>query len=118
MIRVLVALTFAAACAHAAEGPVLVAPRDPWVPPEVRAQPHRGHETRGDALRKQVEGKLRESFDAADTERHGSITREQARAANLGAVADNFDAIDTTRRGRVTFEDFKRFLRSRGARTL
>jgi hypothetical protein len=115
---VFIAMVFSAMYAHAAEGPVLVPPRDPWVPPEVRAQPHRPNETRGDALRGQVERKLRESFDAADIERRGSITREQARAANLGAVADNFDAIDTTRTGRVTFDDFKRFLRARGARTL
>jgi len=57
-------------------------------------------------------------FDAADTERKGSITRDQARAARLAVVHDNFDAIDGARKGRVTFEDYKRFLRARGARTL
>jgi hypothetical protein len=61
---------------------------------------------------------LRERFDAADTERRGSITRQQARAARLAVVADNFDAIDELHAGRVTFEDYKRYLRARGARTL
>ena len=109
-------LALVAACAHA-EGP-RVELRDPWIPPAVRAQPHHGQETRGDVLRGQVERKLRESFDAADVDGRGSITREQARAAHLGVVEQNFDAIDTARTGRVTFEDFRRYLRARGARTL
>ncbi|MEJ6020860.1 EF-hand domain-containing protein [Ramlibacter sp. PS4R-6] len=118
MKRVVIAgLACVAALARAGDGPV-VAPRDPWVPPAVRAQPHSGHETRGEALRGQVERKLRESFEAADTEGRGTITREQARAAGLGVVADNFDAIDHARSGRVGFDDLKRFLRARGARTL
>jgi len=113
------AFVFASGLAHAGEGPTVGgALRDPYVPPAARAQPHNGHETRGEALRGQVEKKLRESFDAADAEGRGSITVDQARAANLGVVADNFDAIDTSRSGRVTFEDLKRFLRERGARTL
>jgi hypothetical protein len=121
MIRAVAAwFVVLAACASAGagEGPAVAPLRDPWVPPAVRAQPHRNPETRGDDLRRQVEGKLRESFEAADTERRGSITREQARAANLGIVADNFDAIDPSRSGRVTFDDFRKFLRSRGARNL
>lgn len=92
--------------------------RDPWVPPAVRERARNApHAPRAD-LRTQVEAKLRKGFDAADTQHVGSITREQARAAQLGIVADNFDAIDTARKGRVTFEDYKRFLRGRGARTL
>ena len=75
-------------------------------------------ETRGDALRAQVEGKLRRAFDAADTQHAGSITLEEARAAQLGYVVQNFGEIDVARTGRVTFEDVKRFLRSRGARSL
>jgi hypothetical protein len=113
------AAVFAAAiCAQAADGPTVPPLRDPWVPPEVRAQPHGGHETRGAALHGQVEKKLRDSFAAADVEGRGSITLEQARAANLGVVADNFDAIDAAHAGRVSFDDLKRFLRSRGAKTL
>ena len=92
--------------------------RDPWVPPAARTQPHAAPETRGDALREQVEHKLRKSFTAADKQGRGSITREEARAAGLAVVADNFDAIDDARRGRVSFEDFRRFLRARGARHL
>ena len=119
MTRFAFAIVLAAAtCAHAADGPAIPPLRDPWVPPEVRAQPHGGHETRGEALHGQVEKKLRESFAAADVEGRGSITREQARAANLGVVVENFDAIDAAHGGRVSFDDLKRFLRSRGARTL
>ena len=112
------ALAFAAASVFAGEGPTVGPLRDPWVPPGARERPHSGHETRGEALRGQVERKLRESFEAADVESRGSITREQALAASLGVVADNFDAMDEGRTGRVSFEDFKRFLRSRGARNL
>ena len=34
------------------------------------------------------------------------------------AIAEHFDIIDSARAGRVTFEDYKRFLRAQGARTL
>lgn len=112
------AWVFASALAGAAERVVLEPLRDPWLPPSVRQQARPIPETRGDALRAQVEQKLRRNFDAADTARTGSITREQARAAQLGYVAEHFDEIDTARTGRVSFEDVKRWLRARGARTL
>jgi hypothetical protein len=92
--------------------------RDPYVPPAVREHARPVPETRGPALHAQVERKLRQNFEAADTQHQGSITREQARAAQLGFVVENFDAIDETRSGRVTFDDVKRFLRAKGARTL
>ena len=93
--------------------------RDPWVPPEVIAkrasaqglqQPSSGAE-----LQAQVERKLRAGFDAADVEQRGSITREQAKSAGLGLIAREFERIDAARTGRVTFEDYKRYLRARGA---
>ena len=88
---------------------------DPCVPPALRnAAP--APQTEGAALQAQVERKLRQSFDAADVERTGTLTREQARAAGLGVVANNFDQIDTAKTGKVTFEDVKRYLRSRGAK--
>ena len=83
--------------------------RDPWVPPQVKRS--EGYvETRGEALRAQVERKLREQFDAADVSKAGTLTREQARAAGLGYIAENFDAIDRNRAGAVRFEDVKRYL--------
>lgn len=106
------------ASAWAGEGRSDAPLRDPWVPPAARSRAPPSAPTHGDALRAQVERKLRESFDAADIEHRGSITREQARAARLGAVEENFDNIDERRSGRATFEDFKRFLRARGAKTL
>jgi hypothetical protein len=86
--------------------------RDPWVPPAVRHAAS-APETRGAALQAQAERKLRAMFEAADTERRGGITREQARAAGLGAVADQFDRIDEGKRGRVTFEDVRRYWQRR-----
>jgi len=120
----LLALLLAAGCATGAavagEGVSTAPLRDPWLPPGSRgaAQAPQASELRGESLRAQVERKLRASFDAADIARRGSITREEAHAARLGFVADNFDAIDEARTGRVSFEDVKRFLRARGARTL
>jgi len=108
----------ACAAAHADEPQTVNPLRDPYVPPAVRERARPAPETRGPALHAQVERKLRQSFDAADTQRQGSITREQAREARLGFVADNFDAIDESHSGRVSFDDVKRYLRAKGARTL
>jgi hypothetical protein len=107
----------AAAAAHAADmqPPAL---RDPWVPPQVKDQARTAPRPAPSNLRSQVEAKLKLGFDAADVERRGSITRQQAVAARLGIVAEHFDTIDSASVGRVTFEDYKRFLRARGARTL
>ncbi|HUR89722.1 MAG TPA: EF-hand domain-containing protein [Ramlibacter sp.] len=110
-------LSAMAVCGQAGEGQSLTPLRDPWVPPAARATAP-VPETRGETLRAQVEHKLHAGFAAADVEHKGSITREQARAARLAVVDENFEAIDRARAGRVTFEDYKRFLRARGARTL
>ena len=88
--------------------------RDPWVPPELRESTP-APAPRGAALRAQVERKLKAGFDAADVNRSGTLTREQARAAGLGYVAKHFDEIDQKRAGAVSFDDVKRFLRGRGA---
>jgi len=104
--------------AFAGEGKAEVPMRDPWVPPATRAAAASAPVTRGAALHSQVETKLRQSFDAADVDKTGSITLQQAKAANLGLIANNFDQIDARRTGRVSFEDVKRFLKGRGASTL
>jgi hypothetical protein len=114
----MMALPLAAGLARAGDGKAEVPMRDPWVPPQVRASAASAPQTRGAALHVQVEAKLKQSFDAADTDHSGSITREQAKAANLGVVANHFDQIDTAGTGRVSFEDVKRFLKKRGASTL
>lgn len=85
-----------------------------WVPDSLRRAPP-APATQGEALRAQVERKLREEFDAAPGKRAGELTRDEARAAGLGYVARNFDAIDARRAGAVRFEDVKRFLREQGA---
>jgi len=91
--------------------------RDPWVPPPMR-QAASAPATRGFALNAQVEKKLRASFDAADADHDGMLTREEARAANLGMVANQFEHIDARHSGRVSFADLKRYLKGRGATTL
>ena len=92
--------------------------RDPWVPPSSRkALPQSAAQapTQGAALRAQVEAKLKAGFDAADTDKSGTISREQARAAGLGYIVNNFAQIDASRSGRVSFDDLKRYLRRQGA---
>jgi hypothetical protein len=88
--------------------------RDPWVPPELRT-PAPAPAPQGAALRAQVERKLKAGFDAADVNRSGAVTRDQARAAGLGYIVKHFDDIDRQRAGAVSFDDVKRFLRARGA---
>lgn len=92
--------------------------RDPWVPPETRAkaatQPVTAP-TKGAALDAQVEAKLRKRFEAAASP-DGTLTREQARSAGLGAIAERFDAIDPSGRGAIRFEDYLGYLRSQRPR--
>ena len=87
---------------------------DPCLPPAVKKfVPAERTPTQGAALRAEVEQRLRVPFDAAA--RDGLLTREQARAAGLGHIMTNFDAIDREGRGVIRFEDYKRFLKERGA---
>ena len=112
---ILAMLPFGAAAQDAALQTPL---RDPWVPPALRKaapQTLSAPPTHGTALQAQVEAKLKADFDAADVERSGTISREQARAAGLGYIANNFAAIDASRSGRVSFDDVKRHLRRNGA---
>ena len=89
--------------------------RDPWVPPSQR-QPSASPPTSGAELRAQVERKLEASFDAADVDRTGTLTRAQAKAAGLGFIASHFDEIDTRRSGVIRFDDVRAFLAGRAAR--
>ena len=86
--------------------------RDPWLPPQQQKRAANYVETRGDALRAQVERKLREEFEAADVAKAGALTRAQAQAAGLGYIAVNFEAIDRAGSGFVRFEDVLRFLKT------
>ncbi len=92
--------------APAAEVPML----DPYVPPGARPKSLRvPAATQGPALEAQVERKLRTRFEAA-AQGQPTLTREQARAAGLGAITREFDVIDRSRRGAITFEDYQRHL--------
>ncbi len=103
-----------AATAQSPPATIETAIRDPWVPPELRI-PAPAPALQGAALRAQVERKLKAGFDAADANRSGTVTRDQARAAGLGYIVKHFDDIDRQRAGAVSFDDVKRFLRGRGA---
>lgn len=94
----------------AAEVPML----DPWVPPAVKAKAAaalRVAPAEGEALRAAVDAKLKARFEAAAGE-GGTLTREQAAARGLGAIARDFDAIDRRGAGRVSFEDYRQYLRA------
>jgi hypothetical protein len=87
---------------------------DPCVPPALRNAPvPKRASAEGPALRSEVEQRLRAPFDAAA--REGVLTREQAAAAGLGFIVRNFAAIDRAGRGSIRFEDYKAFLKERGA---
>lgn len=95
----------------AAEGPML----DPWVPPAVKAKAaaeSRMVPAEGEALRAAVEAKLKARFEAAAGV-GGTLTRGEAQARGLGAIARDFDAIDRRGTGRIAFGDYLRFLRAR-----
>jgi len=110
LLALAVAGTAGGAAATVLETPML----DPWVPPTLRKAAPRPPAA-GIDLRTQVERKLFASFDAADVDRAGTLTREQARAGGLGFVVRNFDRIDAARTGRVSFDDLMRYLRAQGA---
>jgi len=91
--------------------------RDPMLPEALRnLKPT--PPSQGEALRAEVEQRLRTLFDSARPKRAGLLTLEEARAAGLGYIANNFQAIDTRGTGAVSFGDVKRFMRERGATTL
>jgi hypothetical protein len=115
MIRTMAVLAFAmlAGDAAAQDGALNVPLRDPWIPPSARKAKSASAPT-VDA-RVMAEHKLRAAFAAADADGTGSITREQARAAGLGSIAGRFADIDRANHGRITFEEYKAFLRARGA---
>lgn len=94
----------------ASEVPML----DPWVPPAVRAKAASEQPvepSQGAALRAEVDAKLKARFDAAAGEGR-TLTREQAAARGLGAIARDFAAIDRRGAGRITFEDYRQYLRA------
>jgi hypothetical protein len=114
--RLLAVLACAAAIpAAAADGAVMERPMcDPCVPrsrPKVAAPAAAPAE--GAALRALVESKLRTTFEGAAVE--GWLTREQAAAAGLGFIVQHYGTIDRQGRGAIRFEDYKRFLKARGA---
>jgi len=112
----------------AASAPVLPPGfRDPGIPPALRADAPPGTRAHalaamraaprasGAALDAQVQGLLRESFDAADVKRRGALTREEARAGGFGYIDRHFEAIDSRRAGQVTFADLQAYLARRAA---
>ena len=88
--------------------------RDPYVPPEARPALVPAP-LEGAALRSKVDSKLKASFDTADVDGTGTITRAQAQAHGLGYIAQHFDAIDRGHSGRVSYDDVRSFMQQRAA---
>jgi hypothetical protein len=88
--------------------------RDPYVPPEARPA-FVPAPLEGAALRAKVESKLKASFDTADVDGTGTITRAQAQAHGLGYIVQHFDSIDRAHSGRVSFDDVRGFMQQRAA---
>jgi hypothetical protein len=86
--------------------------RDPYVPPEARPASVPAP-LEGAALRAKVDSKLKASFDTADVDGTGTITRAQAQAHGLGFIVQHFDAIDRAHSGRVSFDDVRSFMQQR-----
>lgn len=84
----------------------------PRLPPELRS-PAPYTPAAGAALRAQALRKLQQRFDAADLDRNGEITREEARRSGLGYVENNFGRIDRAGRGSVNFGDVRGFMTER-----
>ena len=104
---------------HALTASADVPMRDPWVPADTRkaaAAAPAPVATTGSDLQKQVERKLKASFDAALPNSDGTLTIAQAEAAGLGFVVKHFHEIDQRKLGVVRFEDVTRFMSLRGAR--
>lgn len=57
----------------------------------------------------------REKFDAANVTHDGRLTRDQAAAGGLRAVARNFDAIDRDHKGYVTRQDLREWHQAKRA---
>ena len=114
---VIVTVPLLASTSHALTASADVPMRDPWVPADTRkaaAAAPAPVATSGTDLQKQVERKLKQSFDAALINSDGTLTAAQA--AGLGFVVKHFNEIDQRKLGVVRFEDVTRFMNSRGAR--
>lgn len=98
-------LLLGTAGATAAQEPLGV---DAQVPPALRNRPAESPPAAGAALRAQALAKLEAQFRAADLDRSGQLSREEAKG--FGFVAAHFDAIDAAGRGAVSFDDLRVYL--------
>jgi hypothetical protein len=58
---------------------------------------------------------LHQKFIAADIDKDGLLTKEEAEKGNMPTTAKYFDEIDTSHRGKVSENDIKRFFAQRAA---
>jgi len=108
----LMSVAGAAAAQAQGQAPIGV---DGQLPPALRNRPADAPPASGAALRAQALAKLEAQFRAADLDRNGSLSMEEAKG--FGFVARHFDAIDSGRRGAVSFDDLRAYLaRARDAR--
>jgi hypothetical protein len=69
----------------------------------------------GDARAERIVAQARERFAAADLDRDGLLTRDEA-AKGMPRVAGHFDEIDSSHAGKVSLEQILRFVASRHER--
>jgi hypothetical protein len=82
---------------------------EPYVPPALR-RPLRDASSGPILLRYQTMQKLKKRFDDADSDRSGTLNRDEARKAGLGFIDKNFDHIDSAQRGAVNFDDLNAWI--------
>ena len=82
---------------------------DSYVPRSMR-RPQRDIAPGPVLLRFTTVQKLKKRFEDADTDRSGTLNREEAHQAGLTIVDKNFDSIDTAQRGNVSFDDLNAYL--------
>lgn len=57
--------------------------------------------------------RLDEEFNAADKNRDGGLTRNEAESARMNRVTDNFDKLDADKDGKVTRNEIRALVRSK-----
>ncbi|WP_158590359.1 hypothetical protein [Noviherbaspirillum cavernae] len=58
-------------------------------------------------------GKFDERLNAADQDRDGALTREEAARGNINTILENFDRLDINKDGKLTREEMRTLVRNK-----
>jgi hypothetical protein len=64
----------------------------------------------GEAIRKDIDARLKASFETAAAHSNHQLTAQGAKGAGLGFIADHFAKIDKDRNGYATFDEVSAFM--------